>query len=122
MQKLSTLLIAVSLLTLASHQAQASSGNQDMPGLEQSNTTSVSQKQTATAEDDIDAQIAAEEARAKQLQEQEAKRKRLEELKAANDQKEKSLGQKIGHEVDKGLEKTGTQVQRFGKHIKKGKF
>lgn len=124
MTKLTTSLVAASLLTLAPQMAQASNQDQNMPGL----TGSVPAKAPATEEDDLDKQIAAEEARKKQLDEkakaQEEKRKKLEALKAENDKKQQDLtvGQKVGRETDRVLDQAAKQTQRLAGHLKKKKF
>lgn len=126
-----TLLMAASLLALAPQMAQGSANNNEMPGLEsESKGTpgSVPPKIQAQEEDDLDKELAREKERAQKLAEeekaQEAKRKELEALKAENAKKEQELtvGQKVGRETDRVFDQVGTQFQRFGKHLKKGKF
>lgn len=115
MTKLSTFTLSVSLLALAAPQlAHASGKDQSMPGL-----TSTSVKAT-TQEDDLDAQIAAEETRQKQLQEEE-KRQKLAALKAENDQKQQELTatQKVEREVNRVAKQVENEADRAAKKTKK---
>ena len=118
MTKLSTVTLMASLLALAIPQIAHASGNdQNMPGL-----TSTAAKAPAQ-EDDLDAQIAAEEARQKQLADDEKCRK-LEALKAANDKKQQKLtvGQKVGRETDRVLGQAANQTDRLAGHLRRKKF
>ena len=119
--------MAATLLALAPQMAQASSGNENMSGLDEKGTVgSVPPKVQVQEEDDLDQQIATEEARQKQLdeqaKEQEEKRRRLEALKAENDKKEKTLGEKVGKETDRVFDQAAKQAERFAKHLRKKKF
>ncbi|MEB3703167.1 hypothetical protein Bealeia1_00401 [Candidatus Bealeia paramacronuclearis] len=113
--------ITLFLLLLAgfiSTALNASGEDQDMPGIEGSQTTPA-RKASPTLEE----QIQAEELRAQKLKEEEM-RQRLAALKQQNDQKQKDLtiGQKVGKETDRVLDQAANQVLRFGNHLKKKKF